>query len=344
MKKRIVSLALVLLAAASPLFAQILSISASATDGTVEYSNKWWGWGGGNPTWIDGTVTVTRSSTSSNTPYTIDLAPNADGESGTCPRNVNWTYYSTSGTSSTVNIDNAEVYSGTSHSTNSNLVLKLWDKAGTGDASVAANNVFSGTMTGSTTSVTHHFSAVFWHESTLASGFYELPITFRVRNESFVPNSVPATDPVASQTIMLRFIVGNYATIYFKDSTDSYELYTIQFDNITSNATKNFNLHIQSNFRYYVRVRSTNGGKLRHERYGASTNPVNEQVSYTLTYDGSTYSLASGTSYTLTTSKQSTTGYGTNSNSYPITLTLGTIDNLTAGDYTDSLSFTVSAY
>lgn len=343
MNKRMVSLALVLFAAASSLFAQILSISASATDGTVEYSNKWWGWSGGNPTWIDGTVTVTRSSISTNTPYTIDLAPKSDGTTTTCPRNVNWTYYSTSGTSSTVTIDNAEIYSGTSHSTSSTNVLKLWDKAGIGDASVTTNNVFSGTMTGSTTSVTYHFSAVFWHESNLAGGFYELPITFRVRNESFASNSVPATDPVASQTITLRFIVGNYATIYFKDSTNSYELYSIQFDNITSNATKNFNLHIQSNFKYYVRVRSTNGGKLRHERYGASTNPVNEQVSYTLTYNGSTYPLASGTSYTLTPSKQSTTGFGTDSNSYPITLTLGTIDNLTAGEFSDSLAFTVTA-
>jgi hypothetical protein len=41
--------------------------------------------------------------------------------------------------------------------------------------------------------------------------------------------------------------------------------------------------------------------------------------------------------------KQKATGFGTNSRSYPITLTLGTIDNLTAGEFSDSLAFTVTA-
>lgn len=338
MKRCVLFTILALIAAPIAVFAQTLSISATSTDGTAYYNNTQ------TSTWIDGSVTVTRSSASSNpTYYTVDLSPNADQVNGSYPRNSNWTFYSISGTStSNFYLDSAEIYTGSTHSYNGSNVWKLWDQTGIGDASVVANNVFSGSMTGSTLSATYPFAAVFWQNGTLASGFYELPVTFRVRKEQFVANTAPTTEPVASQTIMIRFIVGYYATIFFKDSTNSYELFAIDFDNITSNATKSFNLNIQSNFRYKLAVKSINGGKLRHERYGASTNPVNEQVSYTMSYNGTTYALASGTSYTMAT-KQKATGFGTNSRSYPITLTLGTIDNLTAGEFSDSLAFTVTA-
>lgn len=338
MKKTLFTLYLAFFVAIAQLFAQTLSISATSTDGTAYYTNSQ------TSTWIDGSVTVTRSSATSNpTYYTVDLSPNADQVNGTYPRNANWTYYSITGTStSNFYIDSAEIYTGSTHNYYGSNVWKLWDQTGIGDASVVANNVFSGSMTGSTLSVTYPFAAVFWQNGTLASGFYEMPITFRVRKEQFVANTAPTTDPVASQTIMLRFIVGYYATIFFRDETNSFEIFSIEFDNITSNATQLFNLNIQSNFRYKLTVKSTNGGKLRHERYGAATNPVNEQVSYTMTYNGTTYALASGTNYTLAT-RQTATGFGTNNRNYPITLTLGTIDNLTAGEFSDSLAFTVTA-
>lgn len=326
---------------ASGLAAQTLSVTATSIDGTAFYSNN------RTAVWIDGSVTVTRSSTTINpTYYTVDLSPNADSVGGTYPRNANWTYYATNGQSSSIYLDNAEVFTGSNHSYSGTNVWKLWDAAGIGDASVVGNNVLSGSFTGSQTSYTYPFAAVFWENGSLGNGFYELPITFRVRNEQFVPNGRPTTEPVATAQVMLRFIVGEYAVMFFKNQAGGSEIFSLNFDTVTTGAQKTFAIAIQSNFRYNLSVRSTNGQKLRHERYGAATSPVNEEIGYTFSYAGTTMTLPAGVITRLATRESanvSGTTYGTVTRDREMTLTLGTISDFTAGKYADTLSFIIVA-
>jgi len=344
MKKKVLLGLLAFALAVVPLAAQNMSISGNATSGTVSYSNSYWG---GSETWIDGSITITctAAAAASNPSFTVDLAPRSDVVSGSCERNANWRHYDTSGGNESIYINNSEVYKNQYHSTNSD-VIKMWDASGVGDTSVTSSNVFTGQFSSGSLSKTFTFSAVFWHDSTLDAGFYELPITFRLRNEAFAANSAPTTNPVSTITIVLRFYVGTAATIFFTSgNTSAYngvEIFALPFDEVTALTPKEFTIHIQSNFRFYLSVKSGNGGYLRHERYNDTTSPVKEQIPYTLNIAGTTIPLSSGT-YKFS-KRQSSTGFGTNSKDYSAILTLGDITSYSAGTYSDTLSFTVTSY
>jgi len=323
------------------LAAQTLSIVATSIDGTAYNSNN------RTEVWIDGKVRVTRSSTTPNPlNFTVDLAPNADQVNNTYPRNANWIFYTINGQSYPIYLDSSEIFTGSTHYAYGTNVWKLWSAAGIGDAGVAANNVWSGSFTGSTTALEYPFAAVFWENGLLDNGFYELPITFRVRKETFSATAAPQTDPVASSTVMLRFIVGEYATIFFKNQVGGTEILDLVFDDVTTGVQKSFAVAVQSNFKYHLSVKSTNGLKLRHERYGAATSPVNEQISYFFAYEGSNKTLGAGVVVRLASNQKanvSGTTYGTVTRDKTINLTLGTISDFTAGKYSDTLSFIITS-
>jgi len=321
--------------------AQTLSITATSIDGTAYNENN------RTQVWIDGKIRVTRSSTTINPTYfTVDLSPNADFFNNTYPRNSNWTFYSINGQSSNIYLDSAEIYTGYNHSVWGTNVWKLWGPAGIGDANVADNNVWSASLTGNSTWDEYPFAAVFWSNGLLDNGFYELPITFRVRNEQFSPSSVPQTDPVSSSTVMLRFIVGEYATMFFKNQVGGTEIFDLTFDDVTTGAQKTFAIAVQSNFKYHLSVKSINGLKLRHERYRASSSPVNEEISYTFAYEGTNKTLNAGVVTRLASNQKANVShstYGTVTRDKEISLTLGTILDFTAGKYSDSLSFIITS-
>ncbi|HPS14572.1 MAG TPA: hypothetical protein PK759_02105 [Spirochaetales bacterium] len=344
MKKKVALGALVLALIFIPLAANAMSITASLESGTVQYTNPWWGT---NPTWINGTVTVTCTAAEAtlNPWFTVDLAPRADIVNGSCARNANWRYYNTSGGNSSIYIDDCEIYTDQSHSTNSDPV-KMWDVSGVGDVHITGNNVFTGQFTsGGGLSKQFQFSAVFWNESTLGAGTYEMPITFRLRKEKF-SSSGPSTAPVSTITVVLRYYVGTTAAIFFTDglNTDPYtgtELFSLDFDEITAAAPKQFTIHIQTNFKFYLGVYSGNGGYLLHERYNDPVSPVKEKIPYTLNVDGVNIPLSSGYRFPQ---KEGKTGFGLNSNDYNAILTIGDITSYTAGTYSDILSFRVTSY
>ena len=326
---------------AGALGAQTLSLTATSIDGTAYYSNN------RTAVWIDGSVTVTRSSTTVNpTYYTVDLAPNADMVGGTYPRNANWEYYATNGQHNTIYLDNAEIYTRSAHFINNSRVWKLWGASGIGDTSVVAKSVLSGSFTGTQTSITYPFAAVFWENGSLGTGFYELPLTFRLRNEQFVPNGVPTTEPIVTAPVMLRFIVGEYAVMFFKNQAGGSEIFSLNFDTVATGTQETFAIAIQSNFKYHLSIKSAYGQKLRHERYGAATSPVNEEIGYAFSYNGTTKTLPAGVVVRLE-SKQSAnvsgTTYGTVTRDREMTLTLGTISDFTAGKYADTLSFIITS-
>ena len=346
MKKKLAWGALVLALICAPLAANAMSITASLESGTVQYTNPWWGY---NPTWINGTVTVTCTAAEAKSSpwFTVDLAPRADVVNGSCDRNANWRYYNTSGGNASIYIDNCEVYAGQSQSTSA-PIIKMWDVSGVGDANVTGSNVFSDQLTSSQMTKQFQFSAVFWHESTLAAGTYEMPITFRLRQEKFPSSapSAPSTAPVSTITVVLRYYVGTTAAIFFTDglNTDPYrgnELFSLDFDEITAAVPKQFTIHIQTNFKFYFAIYSANGGYLLHNRYSDPVSPVKEKIPYKFNVDGVDIPLSTGYKFPQ---KEGKTGFGLNSNDYNAILTIGDITSYTAGTYSDVLSFRVTSY
>jgi len=312
---------------------QTLGITAHSTDGTVIYGNN------NTQAWIDGSITVSRSSLSTNPSFTIDLAPNSDAVGGVFPRNANWRYYNTSGENELVYINNSEIFKGSNHSLNAS-VFKMWDVAGIGDANVNSSNIYSGQFEGSSLTRTYYFSAVFWQNSGLPAGTYELPITFRLREESFSTDG-PTTAPVASVTVVLRFVIGTTAVVFFSDTLGGTEMFNLHFDEIAAASPREFYIYVQSNFRYYLNVRSANLGYLVHEKYSDPVSPVQEKIGYSLKIGTTTIPLASG-NYKFST-RYTTTGFGTSSRNYKGTITIGNVEEYNAGRYSDALIFSITS-
>jgi len=318
----------------SSLSAQTLTITATSTDGTIIYSNN------ESAAWIDGSITVSRSSFASNPYFTIDAAPNADSVGGVYPRNANWRYYSRSGDNCSVYIDNSEIFKGSNHSTSAS-VFKMWDAAGIGDANVSSSNIYTGQFSGTSLTATFNFSAVFWQSSSLPAGTYELPITFRLRQEAFSAGA-PLTEPVSTVTVVLRFVIGTTATVSFKNTISGNEIFDLRFDEVTAASPRTFYIYVQSNFKYYLNVRSMNLGYLVHERYNDPVAPVNERIGYTLKIGTTTIPLASG-NFKFST-RYNSTGFGTSSRSYTGLLTIGDVTEYSAGKYSDALVFSITSY
>ena len=329
----LVTFALILVSGGLWAQSQTLSITATSTDGTVIYANN------RSAAWIDGTITVSRSSLSTNPSFTVDVAPNADMVGGIYPRNANWRYYNTSGGNSSINVDNSEIFKGSNHSLSASI-FKLWDAAGIGDANVSSSNIYTGQFAGSSLTATYSFCAVFWQDSTMAAGTYELPITFRLRAEPFVAGE-PTTSPVATATVVLRFVIGTTAAVFFSDTLGGMEILDLRFDDITAASPRDFYIYVQSNFRYYLNVRSANLGYLKHEKYSDPISPVLEKIGYSLKIGTTTIPLASG-NYKFST-RYNTTGFGTSSRNYKATITIGDVSEFSAGKYSDALIFSITS-
>ncbi|HWR12397.1 MAG TPA: hypothetical protein VN445_11275 [Rectinemataceae bacterium] len=315
-------IAMMIAVATGTLGAQKVLLSGDSP-GIVIYDNA------GTPTWVTGTITVTKNY-STVTNITVDLSPKADSP---YPRNSDWKYIGTSSDSSTY-IVNSEIFF--SQSTSGNII-KMWGS----DYGVESSNVYtyafpSGSATvGTTTSFQYY--AVFWHDSSLAAGTYQLPITFRVRNERFRSGRNPSTQPVDTQTVYVKFVVAPSATISFlSGSSGSTTISSVVFNDVASTTTSNFRVSVKSNFRYSLSVSSPtgHGGELKHTDAN-----VTETIPYTFTIGDSTVEVSS-TPYTVTSMERPT---GTGTREYAASITVGNIQDYTAGQYSDSISFTVTA-
>jgi hypothetical protein len=280
------------------------------------------------PTWVIGTITLTKNQ-SNVTDITVDLSPKADSP---YPRNSNWVFIGTSSDSPKY-IDNFEVFFNQSTSGN---IIKMWGS----DSSVTSSNVYSytfpsGSAIGTTTSFQYY--TVFWHDSSLTEGTYQIPITFRVRNESFKKFRLPKTDPVDTQLIYIKYVVNPSATIDFlSGSSGDTKISSISFNDVVTSTTSTFRASITSNFRYSLSVSSAteHGGELKH------VNPeVIETIPYTFSIGGSTVTVSS-TPYFVASMERPT---GTGTREYLASITIGDIQNYTAGKYSDFISFAVTA-
>lgn len=279
-------------------------------------------------TWVTGTIVVTKNQ-SNVTDITVDLSPKASSPS---LRNSNWVYIGTT-TDITKYIDSFEVFFNQSTSGN---IIKMWGSdSGVGDSNVYSYTFPSGSAVGTTTSFQYY--AVFWHNSSLTSGTYQLPITFRVRNENFRKNRNPRTDPVDTQLIYIKYVVNPSAAIDFlSGSSGDTKISSISFNDVVTSATSTFRVSIASNFRYSLSVSSAtgHGGELKHVNA-----EVIETIPYTFSIGGSTVTVSS-TPYFVASMERPT---GTGTREYLASVTVGDIQNYTAGKYSDSISFSVTA-
>lgn len=109
----------------------------------------------------------------------------------------------------------------------------------------------------------------------------------------------------------------------------------LDFGNLTSGQQETFNLIAQSTANYKVSVRSDNGGFLCHKT--SCSSPDHEQISYTL--DGYT-DITGSTNIDIITNGTATHIDGQN---HPMTMIIGDVDNKRAGNYSDTLTFSISA-
>ena len=282
----------------------------------------------GTETWITGRVVVTKNDTSV-TNITVDLEPKYDSP---YPRNTNWKYI---GPTSDISqyIDACDIFF--SQSTSGNPI-KMW---GT-DKNVRSYNVYMykfATNSGVWVSTWFDYYAVIWHDSPLPAGTYELPITFRVRNEYFDGRN-PNTSPVSTLTVYLKFLVAPSAAISFlSGTTGNTTTNSIVFDDVAATTTQDFRVSVSSNFRYSLSVSSStgHGGYLKHE-----DPKVTDMIPYTLDVNGIANLPLSSAPYPIALMQRPT---GSSERTYPAAVTVGNIQDYTAGTYSDSISFTVTA-
>lgn len=319
-------IAIMIALAAGSIAAQTPRVSLSGDNPSIVlYDNN------GTPTWITGSILVTKNY-STVTDITVDLDPKADSP---YPRNSNWKYIGPSSDTS-IYIDASEMYF--SQSTNGNII-KMW---GT-DSNVQSSNVFKykfAANSGVGVSTSFNYYAVFWHDTPLAAGTYELPITFRVRNE-FFDGRKPNSTPVSTLIVYLKFLVSPSASITFLSGTTGSTATTdIVFDDVAATTTKDFRVSVKSNFRYSLSVRSLtgHGGELKHTDAN-----VTDTIPYTFAIGGVPLAV-SATPYTIASMERPTyTGTGTGTREYDASITVGNIQDYTAGQYSDSITFTVTA-
>ena len=106
--------------------------------------------------------------------------------------------------------------------------------------------------------------------------------------------------------------------------------YYVELGELYEGATSSWDINIQSNVHYNVSVRSENRG-LKHQYSEAS-------IGYDVTMDGSSFSASSGYSKAYSNYTPLSTS------SIPFKIEVGNVDFMPAGNYSDNLIVTVSAW
>ena len=272
-------------------------------------------WGGPNSiNWITGSFTVTCT-TKKKTPTTSDIAPRQE----TWDRN----YLTYVNTGETIMIDEDEIYKSQQVG---GTTVKMWGADGSGNQT----NFYLNTFAVGTSSKTFNYYFYFSHGSTLAAGTYQLPITIRTWNEAYSWQGPYADGPVAQLPVNLTFVVDPNASLAFRSSSGGPAISSIDFGDLTQAVPQSFVVNVNSNFRYSLNISSQNSGNLVSGSY---------QIPYTLTLNGTQVPLTSAGTMALAY-QMPTTGSGTN---YDVILAAVLPQIYDVGDYSDSLTFTITA-
>lgn len=114
--------------------------------------------------------------------------------------------------------------------------------------------------------------------------------------------------------------------------------HSLDFGEGSAGDSKTINLYVRSNAGYSIKLKSQNKGQLYRE--DNFRNKPEYKIDYTLDFNGSTVNLDSNTYVTVETYHGMTTAEG---NVMPITVTLGSLEEKFAGNYSDVIEVVAQA-
>ncbi|MEJ5183518.1 MAG: hypothetical protein WHT81_00195 [Rectinemataceae bacterium] len=313
-----------------PLHAQAADFTLQgANPPTIVYAND------GSKAIIDGSITIIKNTSSTTGDITVDLLPPAVSPGNSNKYRTVWYYLNPTGTPYSVTIDSASI----SIIKNGTLYdWMFWRGPGDGypDAkdNPGTNNVYTSTYPALQSPQTVPYR-IQLSASGLSPGTYSLTMTFRLRKEAFKLNANATTAPIATLNIIASFVVSPSAAISFLGGlSGTTPITSLDFIDVATTTTQYFRVSVRSNFRYGILVRSRSGGVMVHE--DAS---VSDTIPYRLMFAGSYVDLSKGT--VQVKSMQNPTGIS--SVEYQASVTVDDITTLTAGNYSDALTFSVIA-
>ncbi|MCX7775997.1 MAG: hypothetical protein N2067_07860 [Spirochaetaceae bacterium] len=305
-----------------PLHAQTADFTLQgANPPTIIYAND------GSTATIDGSITIIKNTPSTTGDITVDLLPPVSGFYRT-----QWNRVLENGSTQTVWLISCTITIGNLF----NYDWKYWK--GPGDTYITDRptqyNLYTAKYSDVVNPVTVSYR-ISLRGFGLAPGTYYLPCTFRLRTEKFRSDRNAKTSPVATLGITASFVVSPSASISFlSDLSGTTPITSLDFIDVAATTTKYFRVSVKSNFRYGILVRSRSGGVMVHE--DAS---VSDTIPYRLMFAGSYVDLSKGT--VQVKSMQNPTGIS--SVEYQASVTVDDITTLTAGNYSDALTFSVIA-
>jgi hypothetical protein len=273
---------------------------------------------------MTGTLTVTRTATYAGDPFTIDLMPISTA------RNI-WFY--NGDPSSTITITDTNTYVIASGRPNSRDIAKAWGV----ETNLTNYNVWRGSFAAGETSKTFNYYVNFRHDNVLAQGMYQFINTFRLRAETFVAYSQPTTTPIDTISLTNTVVVGTAVFLNFQD-TAGLPIDKIEFLE-TSTMTKDFTILAQVNFVYKLSVSSTNYGILRHSEYPT----VPDTIPYHLWVVNMTTEVPLSTGLYYVAQNQPKSSASPTTYSARVQVDFDSLENYTAGQYSDILIFKVEA-
>ncbi|MEN6491198.1 MAG: hypothetical protein ABFC85_04330 [Rectinema sp.] len=301
------------IAAAAGLGAQTLSITAAPSPPTIIFTSN-------TNLQTTGYFTLKLSDTQSTYYAYSDVSPNVGYRK-------TWYKFQNRSTSITIPF---EVYENSSFSSSAIIY--------TGDTNREnVSELYKYTFAGAGTVTLPYYVRIPAISKTLSPGVYESTITlgtWLTNNQTKLPKSRSDTT-----SVVLSLVVTPQSSITISTNDSSGN---VVFGDISTESTgsKTFTVTIRSNYRYSLRVSSANGGKLLNPDAGGT-----ESISYTMNIASVTPDLSVAGVQKDILLNQDYTGNDTSSggDTYSGTVTLGAINAFTAGEYSDTLTFTISS-
>ena len=234
------------------------------------------------------------------------------------------TYWQLSGTSTLVSIPFKIYKSGTA-----NEILAK----GTTDT-VTTTNVW--TVGKNTTFNKSYDFKITSNANSFANGTYTKTLKLRLWDNSTITNWTSSKTNITVDITVSLVVSGNTSSLTL--STGS-----LSFGEVTTNLVRTFTATVDSMQPYTLSMASANNFRL--EYWNPLTSQIEmisgENVGYALVINGKTYSPTANPDLGVVAAVPTVTNPV--SNAYPATITLTTVTAATAGDYKDTLTFTVSA-
>lgn len=319
MVKKLGLVLLVLAVSVLALEAQTSTLQLTGSPPAVLYDPNW-----GSRYTMTGTITVTRTTTYAGDPFTIDLMPVSTA------RNI---WFFNGDPSDTITITDTNTYVIASGRPNNRDIAKAWGV----ETGLTNYNVWRGSFSAGESSKTFTYYVNFRHDNVLPHGIYQFINTFRLRAETFVANAQPTTPVLDTVSLANTVVVGTAVFLNFQDA-NGLPIDKIEFLE-TSTMTTDFTILAQVNFVYKLSVMSTNYGILKHPEYPT----VPDTIPYKLWVVNMTTEVPLSTGLFYIAQNQPKSSVAPSSFSARLQVDFDSLENYTAGKYSDILTFKVEA-